>query len=340
MGKSLISNPPYNMKWQLPFFAQTQARFADYELPPESNSNYAFILTALNWVDDKAVLLLPNGVLSTDNTQERAIREQLIKNNLLDAVIILPDKMFVSTSISTCILLFNKHKKCDTVEMIDLRQSYEEEQRDQNGQFGGSSHEKRTYHKTFKIITEDVMNKTIECISERKDIPEFSKSVALQDFEKKDYSLIPSKYIEFVQKEEPHRNFEDIAENINYITKMQNACKLTINETIAKNIGLDIELYKQSKKNSVETQQQMKALEINLEVEDYIQFTKNKNEFCFKCNDKELLPDILLQFFSVWKNQIALLNTMQNQYLTELRDALLPDLMSGKLDVSGIEVKE
>lgn len=338
MGKSLISNPPYNMKWQLPFFAQTQARFTDYELPPESNSNYAFILTGLNWIDDKAVLLLPNGVLSTNNAQEKAIREQLIKDNLLDAVIILPDKMFVSTAISTCILLINKHKKRDTIEMIDLRQSYEEEQRDQNGQFGGDSHEKRTYHKTFKIITEDVMKKAIECINERKDIPEFSKSVTLQDFEKEDYSLAPSKYIEFIQKEEPHRKFEDIADNINYITRMQNACKLTINETIAKNIGLDIELYKQSKKNSVETQQKMKALGINLEVEDYIQFTKNKNEFCFKCNDKEILPDILLQFFSVWKNQIALLNTMQNQYLAELRDVLLPDLMSGKLDISGIEV--
>ena len=69
------------------------------------------------------------------------------------------------------------------------------------------------------------------------------------------------------------------------------------------------------------------------QVEDYIQFTKNKNEFVFKCNDKELLPDILIQFFNVWKNQIALLNTMQNQYLAELRDALLPDLMSGKIEL-------
>ena len=77
----------------------------------------------------------------------------------------------------------------------------------------------------------------------------------------------------------------------------------------------------------------MQALDINLTLSDYIQFTKNKNEFVFKCNDKEILPDIFLQFFSVWKNQIALLNSMQNQYLKELRDAVLPDLMSGKLQL-------
>lgn len=38
-----------------------------------------------------------------------------------------------------------------------------------------------------------------------------------------------------------------------------------------------------------------------------------------------------MHFLAIWKNQIALLNTMQNQYLAELRDALLPDLMSGKI---------
>ena len=74
---------------------------------------------------------------------------------------------------------------------------------------------------------------------------------------------------------------------------------------------------------------------IEPEIEDYIQFTKNKNEFVFKCNDKEMLPDIFLQFFAVWKNQIALLNRMQNQYLAELRDAILPELISGKIDLSG-----
>ena len=83
----------------------------------------------------------------------------------------------------------------------------------------------------------------------------------------------------------------------------------------------------------------MKPLGIDIQVEDYIQFTKNKNEFVFKCNDKELLPDIFIQFLNVWKNQIALLNTMQNKYLAELRDALLPDLMSGKLAVSNVPIE-
>lgn len=151
--------------------------------------------------------------------------------------------------------------------------------------------------------------------------------------------LAPSMYFE-VDIEDftdaQHRDFQQIADNINYISRMQNSCKLVINETIAKQLGFDVDLYKQSKENSKSVKEQMRSLKIDIEVEDYIQFTKNKNEFVFKCNDKEILPEILLQFLSVWKNQIALLNTMQNQYLAELRDALLPDLMSGKIQLNEV----
>ena len=59
-----ISNPPYNMKWEQPVFAQLQNRFSQCEIPPESNANYAFVLTALEEINGKASFILPNGVLS------------------------------------------------------------------------------------------------------------------------------------------------------------------------------------------------------------------------------------------------------------------------------------
>jgi type I restriction-modification system DNA methylase subunit len=110
MGKSLVSNPPYNLKWDIPLFAQIQPRFSDFNVPPASNANFAFVLTGLDFIDDKMAILLPNGVLTTNVTEEKEIRKALIENNLLEAVILLPDKMFESTSIPTCILLFDKHK--------------------------------------------------------------------------------------------------------------------------------------------------------------------------------------------------------------------------------------
>ena len=162
--KSLISNPPYNLKWKAPVFAQIQPRFAEYGVPPDNNANFAFILTGLDMVDGKAAFLLPCSVLDSNSAQEQEIRRTLIEKNLIEAVIILPDRMFEATSITTCIFLINKSKQSLKVEFIDMRQEYTEEQRDQNGQFGGASHEKRTYHKTVKVLTDGAMTKALNAI--------------------------------------------------------------------------------------------------------------------------------------------------------------------------------
>ena len=74
----------------------------------------------------------------------------------------------------------------------------------------------------------------------------------------------------------------------------------------------------------------------NIEKSDYISFSKNKNEFKFENNSKEDLSHILIMIFAQWKSMIYFLNLEENRYLNELRDVLLPDLMSGKIDVKSI----
>ena len=251
----------------------------------------------------------------------------------------MPDRMFEVTGISTCILVLNKSKAHKgEVCFIDSRKNCVIEERDQNGQFGGASHTNRTYKKSYNVLNDENLNKILDVIKNRQNVSEFSAIKTNEQISENEYMLTPSRYIEFQESEHKHRDFQEIADNINYISRMQNSCKLVINETIAKDLGLDIKAFKEGKEISKSNKEKMNYLGIDIEIEDYIQFTKNKNEFVFKCNDKELLPDILLQFLAIWKNQIALLNTMQNQYLSELRDSLLPDLMSGKIDVSNVSV--
>lgn len=77
----------------------------------------------------------------------------------------------------------------------------------------------------------------------------------------------------------------------------------------------------------------MKIAGKKLEKCDYIQFTKNKNEFTFKNTSSEQISSILQIILTTWKQHIFFLNEEENRYLAELRDALLPDLMSGKIEV-------
>lgn len=331
MGKSLVSNPPYNMKWVAPIFAQMQPRFADYDVPPNSNANFAFILTALDWIDDKAAFLLPNGVLTTDNAQEAEIRKTLVENNMIEAVILLPDKMFESTSIATCVLVLNKNKKTMKIEMVDMRHEYAEEQRDQNGQFGGASHENRTYHKTVKVLTDEGMEKAIKAIEENENIPEFCKSASIEEIRDAGYILTPSRYIEFQTRDERHRDYKDIVEDYNRIVQEKNALKLTVNESLAKSLGLyDTFLMM---KNQPDITDSFAIVGQKAEKENFLQLSKNAAEFKIENKSKEQFPEILSLFLYTWKQHIMYLNNEENRLLAEFRDALLPDLMSGNIQL-------
>lgn len=235
-------------------------------------------------------------------------------------------------------MVLNKNKaNKGKVNLIHSIQNFVVEEREQNGQFGGKSHTNRTYKKEYNVLSDENINKIIQVIENLTEVNKFSLIKSNAEIAEKKYMLAPSMFFDVSIEDfedSKHRDLQEIANNINYIIKMQNACKLVINETIAKKMGFDIQLYKNEFKNSNQlADEQSKLLGIKIEKSDYIQFTKNKNEFMFKCNDKELLPDIFIHFLTIWKNQIALLNTMQNQYLVELRDAILPDLMNGKIEL-------
>lgn len=329
MARSLVSNPPYNLKWSAPIFAQIQPRFAGYDVPPDSNANYAFILTALDWIDEKAALLLPNGILSTDNAHEAEIRKRLIENNLIEAVISLPDKMFESTSIATCVLVLNKNKKTMQIEMVDMWQEYAEEQRDQNGQFGGASHENRTYHKTVKVLTAAGMDKAIKAIEEHTTIPEFCKAASIEEIREAGYTLIPSRYIAFQERDECHRDYADIVADYNRVVAAKNALKLTVNESLARSLGLyDVFLVM---KNQPDITESFAVVGQRAERENFIQMSKNAAEFKIENKSKEQFPEILSLFLQMWKQHIMYLNNEENRLLAEFRDALLPDLMTGKV---------
>ncbi|MFI3171744.1 MAG: N-6 DNA methylase [Clostridia bacterium] len=329
---SCISNPPYNIGWNIPIMANAQSRFLGFEVPPSSNANYAFILTALDEIKEKAVFVLPCGVLTTTNKKEEDIRRKIISDNLIESVIILPDKMFESTNIPTCLIVFNKNKISNYVEMVDLRKSYDIEIREQKGQYGGNSHTNRVYEKEVKVISEKTMNEVCEMIANNKNIVEKCKSVDLKTIAENEYILTPSRYIEFETKING-RNINDIVSDLNRCISLKNACKLTINETTARGLGFENSLYK----NDIFFDELNKTLKNNefqtIQKENHITLTKNKNEMTFSNGSKETHSHLLTFALNAWKQHIVFMNTEENRYLAELRDVLLEKLMSGEFNL-------
>lgn len=325
MGVSLISNPPYNLRWQHPELSGFLPQYVGYEMPPESNANMAFVLSGLSWIENRAVFLLPNGVLSSSQKQEMRIRQQLIDENLLLAVITLPDSMFESTSIPTCLLVFDKNKETRKIALIDLSDQCAEEVRDQRGQFGGNSHEGRIYHKTINIIPAEAMQMCVELINQKKEKDDVCKWVLPEELT--DYNLTPRRYFT-VHSEISHRSFEDIANDYNRVVRQKNAIKIRMNRTAAKRLGYDcMDHDRPDLSNSFGIVGQ------KAEKEDFISFGADDG-IKIAISTKDGIHPLILDFLSHWKQMIMYLNTEENRYLAEFRDALLPELMSGNIQIN------
>lgn len=327
MGTSLISNPPYNMQWTIPQLASFMPQYMGYAIPPKNNANYAFILTALNLIDDKAVFLLPNGVLASGTKEEQEIRRQLIAENVISAVIALPDSMFESTSIPVCIILFDRHKQTQKIEMIDMRQMFEVETRDQNGQFGGSAHLNRTYHKNVNVIISEDMARAAGAIQNLLTEAGFCRAVTVEELSRNDYMLSPGRYVELEVTEVKHRSFADIAADYNRIIRQKNAIQIRMNRTAAKRLGydcMDIDKPDLTESFAIVGQKPEKENFITFGADDGIRIT---------ISTKDGVHPLILDFLNHWKQMIMYLNTEENRLLAEFRDALLPELMSGRIEV-------
>lgn len=327
---SLISNPPYNLKWSHPLFAQSQPRFVEYGVPPPSNANLAFVLTGLDMVTDRAVFILPNSVLSA-GTSEKDIRRNLVEKNVIEAIITLPGGMFESTSIPVCLLILSRKKDTTDILLIDLREM-DTEERSQKGQFGGASHMNRVYKKRLNVLSEEDMTRAMEAICDKADVEGYCRRVSAEALAGNDYNLQPACYI--VRAGEPlkRRAYADIIDDLNRVIAEKNAVKVVINKTTARQLGLlDVATRSENSRQINEAMNKGIAFTgLKITEDDYIRLTPSAG-IALQSNTREAISSIMLMALNLWRQHIHYLNNEENRYLAELRDTLLPDLMSGKI---------
>ncbi|STD58572.1 N-6 DNA methylase [Empedobacter falsenii] len=164
-----------------------------------------------------AGFILANGALSGGG-EEYKIRKQIIENDLVEAIVILPQNMFYSTDISVTLWILNRNKTERTVEVNDGVKNY----RNREGEvlFMDLRQKGEPFEKKFIQFAEQEIEQIAATYHnwQQKDFettyanePEYCYSATLEEIRKKDYSLVPSKYIAFVNRDE----------NIDYDTKMQ-----------------------------------------------------------------------------------------------------------------------
>lgn len=214
----IMANPPFNQKdWRGANELLDDPRWSGYEVPPTSNANYGWILNMVSKLSQNGVagFVLANGALS-GGSDEYKIRKQLVENDLVESIIILPGSMFYTTDISVSIWIVNANKN----ERIFEQNGKDVIHRDRKNEILFMDLRQKGVPFEKKYIQFD--EKTIDEISstyhawqsnknEYENIPEYCYSALKDEVVSKDYSLVPSKYIEFINRDE----------NIDYDEKMK-----------------------------------------------------------------------------------------------------------------------
>lgn len=214
----IMANPPFNQKdWRASDELLDDPRWRGYDVPQTGNANYAWILNMVSKLSENGVagFILANGALSGGGT-EYEIRKKLIENKLVEAILILPRNLFYTTDISVTLWIINNNKRERQVRLNTIEKNYRN--REEEILFMDLREIGIPFEKKYKQFSDENINDISETYhlwqqdaETYNDIPEFCYSAKIEEVRKKDYSLVPSKYVEFVNRDE----------NINFDEKMK-----------------------------------------------------------------------------------------------------------------------
>jgi type I restriction enzyme M protein len=184
----VVANPPYSIKqWNQAAFAADKYGRNFLGTPPQGRADYAFfqhILKSLNPNTGRCAILFPHGVLF--RTEENALREKLIRADLVECVIGLGANLFFNSPMEACIVICRANKPANKRGKILLINAVNEVTR-KNAQ---------------SWLEDGHIKKIAEAYEGYTDIEGFASVITIADAEKNNFSLSIPLYVKEVVAEE------------------------------------------------------------------------------------------------------------------------------------------
>ncbi len=176
----VIANPPFSLKKWGKDEADNDAygRFP-YGTPPKDAGDLAFVqhMIASTNAEGMAGIVMPHGVLFRGSS-EKAVRQGMLQDDLLEAVVGLPAGLFYGTSIPACLLIINKKKpkkRKNKVLFINSELEFEE-------------------GKNQNTLREQDISKIVNVFEKFTEIKRYSKVVDISEIEENDFNLNIRRY--------------------------------------------------------------------------------------------------------------------------------------------------
>ncbi len=184
----VIANPPFSLKnWGYEEAQHDSHRRFRFGTPPKGYGDYAFVQHMISTLNHKgrAGVVLPHGVLFRGGAEGK-IRKGILEEDLLEAVIGLPNKLFFGTGIPACLFIINKSKPKNRKGKVFFLYGANDylEGKNQN-----------------KLRQEDI-EKIVNAYREYGTIEKYCKPVSLDEIRSNDYNLNITRYIDITEEEE------------------------------------------------------------------------------------------------------------------------------------------
>ncbi len=182
----VTANPPFSLdQW-----GHDEAEHDKYSrfrrgLPPKTKGDYAFVLHMIETLKPKTGrmgVVVPHGVLFRGST-EGQIRQKLIEENLLDAVIGLPEKLFYGTGIPAAILVFKKYKTTTDVIFIDASREFKA-------------------GKNQNLLGVDNIQKIVDTYRNGQNVDKYAYVASIEEIRENDYNLNIPRYVDTFEEED------------------------------------------------------------------------------------------------------------------------------------------
>lgn len=183
----VIANPPFSLdKWGMEVAENDSFGRFRHGVPPRTKGDFAFVQHMIATLNQKGKLgvVVPHGVLFRSGAEGK-IRTNIIKEDIVEAVIGLPSNLFYGTGIPAAILVINKNKPSERKGKILFINACEEYQEAKN-----QNH-----------LREQDIQKIVHAYNEYKPIEKYCRAVDISEIKENDYNLNISRYIDTAPEE-------------------------------------------------------------------------------------------------------------------------------------------
>ncbi|HJJ44875.1 MAG: type I restriction-modification system subunit M [Methanocorpusculum sp.] len=197
----VLANPPYSIsEWNREAFASDRYGRNFLGVPPQGRADYAFIQHILKSLDEKngrCAILLPHGVLF--RKEENAIRENLIRSDLIECVIGLGAGLFYNSPMEACILICNTNKPAERRGKILLINAVNEV----------------TKNRSESFLKEEHIEKIADAFFTFEDVENLARVISFDDAKENEFSLALAQYIR------PDSNGNEATETVSFDESLQ-----------------------------------------------------------------------------------------------------------------------